>query len=314
VANVTLTAASILGVVPSASLARVGTYVDTSGITRQYYVVEAHAMRELRGTSTSTELTRVFYVHGTNDPTKAEGLGPAIGSYDTELSYLVATSRHAAPYASGGGEADIVKVDLTFSLPETGTSGGGGDTIQTTFAYDFGGESEHVEVAISQTAYPAQSAKVDANIIGFNGESIDGVDINAPIIEFTEQYVFTPAQFNPFYRKMLYVMGWAVNAYAFREYDAGEVQFAGASANKQNGSWYVTFRFRVHRNVEVAVPINGVDTVVTKAGWDYLWYQYKPVPGSAGQPVKQTIEAAYVAQVYKQADFSVLGIGTSSLP
>jgi len=310
-ANVTLTAATDFALVPTVSASRITTYVAPDGSLSSIYIREAHKSRELRNDSTTYEFTRVYYIHGTDDPAQCADLGPKIGSQDTVIAGLYATNRTMSPHASGGGSSSVVRLDVTFSQPDAAT--GDGQVADTNFSYEFGGETEHIEVALSQQAYPTQSNKVDAGIIGFNGESIDGVDISAPVIEFTEEWIFTPAQFSPFYRKILYLISWTSNGTAFREYAAGEVLFAGASATKRNGFWYVTFRFRVHRNIQQSILTSSGTVEVIKGGWEYMWFEYENVPGSSSsQPIKQSIKAAYVAKVYKSSDFNSLGIGTQA--
>jgi hypothetical protein len=98
------------------------------------------------------------------------------------------------------------------------------------------------------------------------------------------------------------------NAAPFYGFAAGEVLF-----NRCNGTYSladrysVTHGFGVQRNKASIAIVPGELTIPYKRGWDYLWVRYttKIEAGS----VAPRAAAAYVEEVYPDADFSLIGIG-----
>jgi hypothetical protein len=281
-------------------------------------IAEKHQSRQLKASTDGMQLTRVFFVHGTYDPATARDIGPQVGDQDDVLTDFYVEERTASPYAAGGGEADIVLLTVTYSQPHSPQNGGGGS--EGTFGYEFGSESEHIDRALAQVHYGGDAERI-SDLINVTEEEVQGLEINAPIIDLTEEHVFGEAAFSPTIRRALRDQIQKTNAEAFREFAAGEVLFVGASARKQAKRWYVTFQFRVRRNVDhlpfTTYSTRGVPTEqdVVKLGWQYLWVESIRLPFAA-DPTKIRVvpRAVHVATVYDSVDFSVLGIGTDPLP
>lgn len=294
------------------------TYTTTDGQVVGVTFAEKHQSRQLKSSTDGMQLTRVFLVHGTYDPAKARDVGPQVGDQDDVLTDFYVEERTATPFSAGGGEADIVLLTVTYSQPHSPQNGGAGS--DGTFAYEFGSESEHIDRALAQVHYGGDAERI-GDLVNVTDEEVGGLEVNAPIIDLTEEHVFGEASFSPSIRRALRDQVQKTNNAAFREFAIGEVLFVGASARKQAKRWYVTFQFRIRRNVEhlsfTTYSTRGVQTVqdVLKLGWQYLWVESIRLP-FASDPTKMRIvpRAVHVATVYESVDFAVLGIGTDPLP
>lgn len=141
--------------------------------------------------------------------------------------------------------------------------------------------------------------------IGVTTSGVAGADIYTPAVSFS---VVTQADpFNLPQIRVLRDLTATVNNATWYGFDAGEVLYLGCStqvgvANK----WTLTHKFAIGKNV-LACPVSDTLVVPLKPAWDYLWCTYQAATG-AGQ-VLQVPKAAYVEQVYRYTDFSLLGIG-----
>jgi len=99
----------------------------------------------------------------------------------------------------------------------------------------------------------------------------------------------------------------------FRGFSAGEVLFVGCSGaqewddQKGRGPWSLAFRFVASQNVtnQTIGDISGID----KKGHEYLWVRYEESVDTNALIKKP--KYVYVNKVYRESDFSALGIGTS---
>lgn len=146
--------------------------------------------------------------------------------------------------------------------------------------------------------------------IGVTNDRVEGVDVFAPKLEFSE--VWPRAMVNLAYVKTLRYLTGRTNVATFRGFAAGEVLYLGgtgqASAAPDSGPypWKVTHKFSVGENL-YDVVVSSVLGVPAKKAWEYLWCAYKN-DVNVNQWV-QTATAAYVERVYKEGDFSNLEIG-----
>ncbi|MBL8747065.1 MAG: hypothetical protein JNK58_12015, partial [Phycisphaerae bacterium] len=111
-------------------------------------------------------------------------------------------------------------------------------------------------------------------------------------------------------RGVLFALTGKVNSDPFREFQAGEVLFLGASGSKREASggedWEITFRFAAspNRTGIVVGPITGI----SKKGWEYLWVRYEDAEDAAAQAIVKRPVGAYVERVYSEGAFSGLEI------
>ncbi len=86
---------------------------------------------------------------------------------------------------------------------------------------------------------------------------------------------------------------------------AREALFLGGEGGEDEQNWVdVTYHFAARPN-ETNVRIGSIHGV-SKRGWDYLWVKHGEEV--VGDRVLQVPEAAYVEQVYPEANFNALGI------
>ena len=103
-----------------------------------------------------------------------------------------------------------------------------------------------------------------------------------------------------------------INGSSFWGFSAGELLFTGCNGSrtgkKSSDKWQVTFRFSVQKN-QSNIAIGSLGTI-NKRGWDVLWVRYKEdtIEQDGKKSVFRVPKAAYVEQVYAEANFSSLGI------
>ena len=85
----------------------------------------------------------------------------------------------------------------------------------------------------------------------------------------------------------------------------GEALFLGGEGGEDEQNWVdVTYHFAARPN-EINLTVGNISGVA-KRGWDYLWVKHGEEV--VGDRVLQVPEAAYVEQVYPEANFNALGI------
>jgi hypothetical protein len=104
---------------------------------------------------------------------------------------------------------------------------------------------------------------------------------------------------------------------AFRTFAAGEVLFFGCSGSQEwdsqkgNGPWSLSFKFAASQNAggDSELPALKIGTIdgIEKKGHEYLWVRYEDA-GDGGVLYKKP-KYVYVNRVYREANFSDLGLG-----
>lgn len=185
------------------------------------------------------------------------------------------------------------------------------DPLRRTRSFDTGGGSQHITQAFGETAY-GSGAPSQQGAIGVDGESVNGVDIVVPALQWTETYDVPNAYVTAAYIKSVAGLTGCVNSDAFRMFEPGEVLFLGCTGNQEwdsdrgNGPWNLSYKFQASQNV-VNLTI-GTITGITKLGHEYLWVRYEPKVDS--NVLLKTPKHVYVNKVYREASFAGLGIGS----
>jgi hypothetical protein len=152
--------------------------------------------------------------------------------------------------------------------------------------------------------------------IGVDGDSVAGVDIVIPQLNWTETFDVPNSYVSDNYIKAVAGLTGTVNNASFRTFQADEVLFLGASgaqewdSDKGYGPWSLSFKFAASPN-KTNLTI-GTVTGVEKKGHEYLWVRYEDDVQDTTL-IKKT-KHVYVNAVYKRGDFSGLGIGTDRPP
>lgn len=197
----------------------------------------------------------------------------------------------------------------------------GTEPLKRARSFDTTGGTQHITQACSvgsggtldfEKRFPSGATNM-SGAIGVDSNGVNGVDIVVPQLQWQESYdVPNGYVTSAWIRGVAGVTGTTNNA-TFRGFEAGEVLFIGCSGSQEwddqkgRGPWSLSFRFVASKNVtgQTIGSISGIE----KKGHEYLWVRYEDaVSGSA--LLKQP-KAVYVSKVYKDSDFSALGIGTT---
>jgi len=201
------------------------------------------------------------------------------------------------------------------------------DPLKRSRSFDTSGGSQHITQAAggtvttsggttvtqgSERRYPPGTAPSMNNAIGVDGSSVNGVDIVAPALTWTETYDVPHQYVTANYIKSIAALTGTVNNGAFRTFAAGEVLFMGCSGSQEwddqrgNGPWTLSYKFVASPNVteQTIGDITGIE----KKGHEYLWVRYEDAV-STNELVKKP-KYVYVNKVYRDGNFSGLGIGT----
>jgi len=197
----------------------------------------------------------------------------------------------------------------------------GTDPLKRARSFDTTGGTQHITQACSvgsggtldfEKRFPSSATNM-SGAIGVDGNGVNGVDIVVPQLQWQETYdVPNTYVTSAWIRGVSGVTGTTNNA-SFRGFDAGEVLFMGCSGSQEwddqkgKGPWSLSFRFVASKNVtgQTIGSISGIE----KKGHEYLWVRYEDSVTS-NTLLKQP-KAVYVSKVYKDSDFSLLGIGTT---
>jgi hypothetical protein len=209
---------------------------------------------------------------------------------------------------------------LTINYEKNGAEEGA-EPLKRSRSFDTTGGTQHITQACSvgsggtldfEKRFPSSATNM-SGAIGVDGNGVNGVDIVVPQLQWQEQYDVPNAYVtSAWIRGVAGVTGTTNNA-RFRGFEAGEVLFVGCSGSQEwddqkgKGPWSLSFRFIASKNVtgQTIGSITGIE----KKGHEYLWVRYEDAV-SSNTLLKQP-KAVYVSKVYKDSDFSQLGIGTT---
>ena len=201
---------------------------------------------------------------------------------------------------------------LTINYEKTGADDDATAPLKRARSFDTTGGTQHKTQAEAESRF-GSNAPDQQKAIGVDSNGVNGVDIVVPQLSWQESYdVPNSYVTSAWIRGVAGVTGTTNNA-AFRGFEAGEVLFLGCSGSQEwddqkgSGPWSLSFRFAASKNVtgETIGDITGI----AKKGHEYLWVRYEDAV-SSGSLLKKP-RAVYVNKVYKDSNFSTLGIGTS---
>jgi len=192
------------------------------------------------------------------------------------------------------------------------------DPLKRSRSFDTTGGTQHITQAIAETGYP-DGAPAQQSAIGVDGNGVNGVDIIVPALQWQEQYDVPSSYVTSTYIRSLAGITGTTNNADFRGFSAGEVLFAGCSGNQKwdsqrgNGPWSLSYRFIASPNAGTGGSISaltiGSVSGINKKGHEYLWVRYEDTVSSS--TLLKTPKHVYVNRVYREGNFSTLGIGVS---
>jgi hypothetical protein len=190
----------------------------------------------------------------------------------------------------------------------------GTEPLKRARSFDTTGGTQHLTQAYAESKFGVLGvAPSQFNAIGVDSNGVNGVDVVVPQLQWQESYdVPNSYVTSAWIRGVAGVTGTTNNA-AFRGFEAGEVLFVGCSGSQEwdddkgRGPWSLSFRFVASKNVtgETIGDISGV----SKKGHEYLWVRYEDAVDS--DVLLKKPKHVYVNKVYREGNFSSLGIGTT---
>lgn len=200
---------------------------------------------------------------------------------------------------------------VTINYEKTGAEPATPDPMKRARSFDTTGGTQHKTQAEDERKY-GTNAPDQQKAIAVDGNGVNGVDIVVPALQWQEQYDVPNAYINATYVRGLAGMTGTTNNAAFRGFEAGEVLFLGCSGSQEwdndkgSGPWSLSYRFVASKNVTGETI--GIITGIEKKGHEFLWVRYED--SVSGSNLLKTPKAVYVNKVYKDTNFSALGIGT----
>ena len=188
----------------------------------------------------------------------------------------------------------------------------GTEPLKRARSFDTTGGTQHMTQAYAETKF-GTNAPDQKKAIGVDANGVNGVDVVVPQLQWQESYDVPNSYVTSAWIRGVAGVTGTTNNGAFRGFEAGEVLFVGCSGSQEwddqkgRGPWSLSFRFVASKNVtgETIGDISGV----AKKGHEYLWVRYEDAVDS--NVLLKKPKAVYVNKVYREADFSALGIGTT---
>ena len=198
---------------------------------------------------------------------------------------------------------------LTINYSKDGAEDGS-QPLKRARSFDTTGGTQHITQAYAETKF-GTNAPDQQKAIGVDSNGVNGVDIVVPQLQWQESYDVPNAFVTDAYIRGVSGVTSTTNNAAFRGFEAGEVLFVGCSGSQEwddekgRGPWSLSFRFVASKNVtnETIGDISGVN----KKGHEYVWVRYEESE-SSNVLIKKP-KAVYVNKVYRDGNFSALGIG-----
>lgn len=166
------------------------------------------------------------------------------------------------------------------------------------------GGRQHITQSIATTGYG--SAPDEGGAIGFDGEKVQGVEIEIGASEWCITKRVTAANHETFFQLCDEATGY-VNSAIFKGHAIGTVKFLGAdfegraattTENATSDDYIYTLYYAYKRTQTVTLILSGTSTAITVVGWDVLDVRYADVADASTKDILRKARYAYVHQVY----------------
>lgn len=297
----------------AATIVRLGSR-GTATYTKSYKVFGTDDDRELH-TDINTQVARYgmyWQYPGAND----EQL--AVDSYS--VAYLGDKAWQVTlTYQKAGADSDE-RPDPFKRSRSFDTTGGTQHITQGLVSTDFpDGERSYVAPSGSLAVGFTPTAAKQYGAIAVDDDRVAGVDIVVPALQWTETYDVPHGYVTAAYIKSVAAVTGTTNNAAFRTFAKGEVLFIGCTGQQEwdsdrgDGPWSLSYRFVASPNAgsgatAPAITVGDI-TGIEKKGHEYMWVRYESAVDSS--TVIKKPKAVYINRVYREGDFSGLGIGVS---
>jgi hypothetical protein len=181
-----------------------------------------------------------------------------------------------------------------------------------TLSFSTTGGTQRITQSRGTTSYAASGTAPDfKGAIGVTKDSVEGVDIIAPSFSFQKSRTFPSYYVTNAYVKALSDATGTINSAAFMGFASQEVLFVGAEGRQKSPDepWTITFHFKSGPNL-TGLSV-GTITGIAKKAWQYLWVLYQDTEDTTAKFLTKRPIAAYVEDVYRQSNFSTLGVNTT---
>lgn len=260
--------------------------------------------REGSDTRGSGSASIVYLLKGSNDPTQCRTAlvdGPVlINTYDGLVLSNIERERVGPEEWRFTCNYDSFTPDIggyTMSVDTTG-----GQLLQT-YAYN-------------QTSFAAtgETATDYGNALDVQEKKPQGVQRVIPALKYNVRAKIATEYLGGSviaYSKLIYRLTGFTNLSPMfgGEFARGELLFIGASGELVGENPELTFTFLASENV-TDLTVGEIEGI-TKKGHEYLWFDFKPGKDSATNRSTSQVRAAYVGQVYGEADLTQLQIGVA---
>jgi hypothetical protein len=274
-----------------------------------------------KGKKAASSYVKSYKVFGTSDDTVLHAeINTQITTYGQYWQYpgVSGMQLRAEQYSVSylGDDAWQVTIQYEKNGAEDGT-----EPLKRARSFDTTGGTQHITQSqeyqdvsgyFYESRYPSSATNM-SGAIGVDANGVNGVDVVTPQLQWQESYdVPNSYVTSNWIRGVAGVTGTTNNA-AFRGFEAGEVLFVGCSGSQEwddqkgRGPWSLSFRFVASKNV-TAKKIGDISGIAKK-GHEYLWVRYEDAVDS--NVLLKKPKAVYVNKVYRESDFSALGIGTT---
>lgn len=263
-------------------------------------VIEKYATENKKSASGtgSRELTYLALDYSTADLAEAAVLSTAPALYNLMPIVDVETQEVAD---------SIYEVTVTWSFEAARP-----EESDETLAFSTTGGTQRITQSRGTTAYVASGTAPDfKGAIGVTKDSVEGVDIIAPVFSFQKTRTFPAYYVTNAYVKALSDATGTINSAAFMGFAAQEVLFVGAEGRQKSPEepWTITFHFKAGPNL-TGITVGTISNIAKKA-WQYLWVLYQDTEDTTAKYLTKRPIAAYVEDVYRQTNFSTLGVNTT---
>ena len=263
------------------------------------FVIEQFGVRTTSGDPTSAEIPYAVWGVPTSEIARAMVIEASPPTYTVNEIPLF---RKQATVEETGPEAHIVHVIYgPIKPPESrGTS-----------SHSIPPAVKITRALRPSTIRPAGKTAADhKGAIGVTDHGVEGCEIVVPKFSWSETWQLPIETYDWAYSQTLKSITGKVNAASFRGFPAGQVLFRGgkgSGSNKNPTLIEITYSF--DQSDDVTEQTIGDITGVSKAGWQYLWVQYRETDDTDAKSFARRPVAAYVEKVYEATSFAELGIG-----
>lgn len=263
----------------------------------------------------------IDYTRNEQDAAQSTATFKYIASGSTEEKEIISAVREFAPEALGEEYEKLPRQSVTISerltekdwkvevvYADSGKDGSYDDSSEnqeSQYNFEISAGTKKMVYAIKHIkTYPSSA---DAPKAGINDG--EGVEIIYPVSRFSETHFMTKSKVSASYKRKVAELVGKINSSSFKGYSKGQVLFMGCTGSRTGKEkWQITFNFAVSTK-QTGISIGDVSGI-SKDPWEVIWCQYEEGENSKQDQVIKKVKAVHVEQVYEEASFSGLGIGS----